>query len=271
MRSSGGETPQVKGRRYDEKCHMLLEELGYRTVLRHDHGFDMVGDPPKEHTHFIRPIFVPPNRTAFEFKSGTEVALRREAKKLRKKVTNAKHRKIPSLKRIRTCILVVETLVAERTKRSIFADFAVYVWDWPIVLFLAAKVSKMVSFSKPDRKIKEQKLDPSTTFLQVVNPYKNALKFSVSIFYQRLFKQLDIETFQSTIEALTRILHKSADELDLRGYVTLETYSISGITDDCLESYKKVLEEMSAGRIIYEIRFAKIYAFDSASWSFLLA
>jgi hypothetical protein len=267
---SGGEAPQVKGRRYDEKCYRLLDTLGYKSILRHKYGFDMVGNPPAPNATLIKPVFAPRDKTAFEFKAGAEIAIRPEARKLRRKIDKAKRSKKHTLKGIENGILVIESIEPERTKRKIFADFSVYVWDWPVVLFLASKVSVLKRLSEPGRRIREEKIGAWTSALRLAKTYRNSLRIDAYLFYQRLFEELDSGTFRHIVAHLTRRLEASANALDLRGYVSLQTLSLSGVTDECLEGYKKILNDMSAGRIIYESKIAQIHSFDTAPWDFLV-
>lgn len=270
MTYRGGEAPQVKGRIFDDKAHRFLEALGYKTALRHEHGFDMVGDPPQGSSGFLRPLFAPKYRTAFEFKSGPEVAIRSESRKLQGKIRTAMHSRITKLSAIRDGVLMVEGVVPQRTKRRIFGEASIHVWDHPVLLFLASKILFRNQLLQPRRRICEEKIGPWSTVLKVAKAYKNTIRFKVGLYYQHLFEVLNSDAFETMVSSLTHKLEAYADGLDLPSYVELETFSLSGISEDCASNYRKIIAKHSAGRVIYEIENVRIHRFDTAPWAFFL-
>src|SRR6266487_3129393 len=134
MSPTGGEESPAKGRQFDEAVFDLLTEIGYRIVIRHRDGFDLVADPPRTSEFGSPVVFAPRERTGFEFKGGRGPSVESAAKDLAKKVRNAKRKRKPAIKKIDAGVLVFEGYVQDRIKLQISLKHKISVWDFRTIL-----------------------------------------------------------------------------------------------------------------------------------------
>ena len=274
MSSTGGEDSPAKGRQFDEAVFDLLTQVGYRIVVRHRDGFDLVADPPRISKIGTPVVFAPRQRTGFEFKGGKGPSVESAAKDLARKVKNAKKKRKLAIKKIDAGVLVFEGYIQDRIKLQISLKHKISVWDFRTLLFLLSRV-QFIQSSSHSLKPVEFQLDTSTTVLyETLNENlqsRPTIRFACGIFYQSLTEKLSTERMEAIVGRLTTMLESTAKKLTLPAYANVSVFSLAGFTDDITSaSVGKLLISKSAGRIIYDSQNVRVSTFETAPWSFLL-
>jgi len=278
---SDGEAPPRKGDIFQRKITELLRDLEYKEKVLRRFGLDLIADPPPEkiempksglpEKRFLRPIFSPKGRTAFEFKSGIRPRLGKIADELGEKIgkTNA-NPDIP-IKQITGGVVVTDIKVPVKKIKETLGEYGVYLWDIDVLCFLASKVYTETLWKKLSVTVLEERLNEWTTVLRCVGTYQNCLKIKAAIYYQNPFETLELETTNDILKSFTQRVQDITKELTLTTYVGLEVHSLGGTTEELDENFRKILKKHNLKLITYETKEASLTGYDIAPWHYFLS
>ena len=275
MSQRGGEEPAAKGRKFDDACIEILEDLGYFIPIRHKRGLDTIANPLR--TDLI-PLFAPQGKTAFEFKSGKNISLVKMAKDLKTKINRIRRIRSqvePELRGIKGGVIIVEGYVADAKVLDLNNKYDVAIWDMRVMLFLLALVLQFRKLQTKEKRATRNPntivLDNSTMAIYATRSYRQANRFHCAIFYQDLYHQLTSQKLLEIMRILVRRLNLIARHLTTTSYLTFRIFSLCGHTDDLhktsiRQSYTGIISDFMS----YDAEDADIFAFNTAPWSFLI-
>jgi hypothetical protein len=278
-----GDVPPRKGDIFQKKIVELISDLEYREVCRRRFGLDFIAEPPPEKIDmpksgipdkvFLRPIFSPKGKTAFEFKAGTKLQLTKIIEEFNEKINKINANEQNPAKGIVGGVIVTDIRVPPREIYRIFEKYNVYLWDISTLCFLASKVFTRIRWSKPRVVVFEEKLDEWTTILRCAGTYprSNCLKINVAVYYQNPFKPLELKRAEDSLGLLTQRIQEIVKEITLTTYVGLEVHSVSGSMEELDENFHKVLEKNNQKLIIYVKEEALLTCYDIAPWHYFLS
>jgi hypothetical protein len=220
---------------------------------------------------FLRPIFSPKGRTAFEFKSGFRLRLEKIADELGEKIGKINADLNIPVKQITGGVVVTDIKVPVKKMKKTLGEYGIYLWDIDILCFLASKVYTETLWKKLGVTVLEERLNKWTTVLRCVGTYQNCLKIKAAIYYQNPFEALGLETTKGILESLTQRVKDITKELTLKTYVGLEVHSLSGTVEELDENFRKILKKHNLELITYEAKEASLTGYDIAPWHYFLS
>jgi hypothetical protein len=278
-----GDLPPRKGDIFQKKIVELISDLEYRELCRRRFGLDFVAEPPPEKIDmpksgipdkvFLRPLFSPKGKTAFEFKAGTKLQLGKIAEEVNERISEINADERNPVKDIAGGVIVTDLKVSPREIDRILEKYGVYLWDISTLCFLTSKVFTRKKWTKSRVVVLEERLDEWTTILRCTGTYprSNCLKINIAMYYQNPLKQLELKRSEDVLVLLTQRIQEIVKEITLTTYVGLEIHSISGSTEELDENFHKVLEKQNQKLIIYVKEEALLSCYDIAPWHYFLS
>jgi hypothetical protein len=278
-----GDVPPRKGDIFQRKIIELLSDLEYQEICRRRFRFDFVADPPLEKIDipksgipdkaFLRPMFSPKGKTAFEFKAGAKLHLDKIAQELDGKIKDINADGHASVKDVVGGIIVTDIRIPSREIHRIFEKYRMYLWDLSTLCFLASKVFTRKTWTKQHVIVLEEQLNEWTTTLRCIGTYSqsNCLKINVAMYYQNPFEPLELQETEETLKLLTERIQEIVREITLPTYVGLEVHSLSGSVEELDENFDKILEKQNQKSITFVREEALLTGYDIAPWHYFLS
>jgi hypothetical protein len=271
-----GDLPPRKGDIFQDKIIDLLCDLQYEEVTRRRFHLDFVADPAPQHVEmlssgpptktFLRPLFSPNGKTAFEFRGGEKLQLAEAARELLGKINAINTDNSIPLKNIVGGVVVKDIKVPLREIKRISKEHGVYVWDTNILCFLASKAMVGKKWEKAGLIAVEERLNDWATVVRCVGTYKNCLKIRSSVFYQNPFEILDLDKVKEVVNLLTKRIQDITRDITLTTYVSLQVHSICGTTEELDKNFHGFVKKQDQGRIKYEPGESFLRGYDIAPW-----
>jgi len=283
MYERAGDLPPRKGDVFQKKLIELICDLEYKEICRRRFGLDFVAEPPPEKIDipkggvpqkvFLRPMFSPMGKTAFEFKAGAKLQLDQICEDLNEKIKKINANKRISVAGIAGGVIATDTKVPSREIKKTLEKHNVYLWDISILCFLTSKVFIRRKWAKPRVAIFEEKINEWASIMRCIGTYtrSNCLKFNVALYYQNPFIPLDLEMTEEMLSLITQRIQEIVRDLTLPTYVGLEVHSLSGTTEEVEENFRKIVKAQSQGLISYVEEEASLTCYDIAPWYCLLS
>jgi hypothetical protein len=256
---TNGETAPRLGEEFRSRACTLVKNLGYVERINRKFGIDLGADIPSKKRNLARPLFSPNGRTAFDFKSGIRVNIKKEEKiELLNNPENAEFSNV-----VGGVLLTDNKLSTKDMQRAL--DAGIHCWDIRYAHFLAKKVEVFKTLVRLNKNPREKQLDDWTTLVPSFGSYEGFVELKAHLFYHNPFVEMNAEK----IEEILREFASNSRALVSMGipvitHMTL--HSIAEVTEGAEDKFKELTSPRTNEILRFEPQACFVTSYSIAPW-----